>query len=363
MTRDMFRRSTTAALDGLRDRLLRFRSIPRADVAGAGGFDPELLDDLVDHWTTGFDWRIHEDRIAELGWVETERAEVPVRAVMSEADGGRAPVVLLLHGWPDSVLRFERLFPLLGDVSYVAPALPGFPFSTPVARGLSSVQMADAVAAAMTEFGVDRFTVSAGDVGCDVAEALAARHPERVASLHLTDVSQYHFLTDLPPDLDDEEVAYVERGHRWQAAEGGYMHQQSTRPDTLAVGLGDSPVGLAAWIVEKLLRWTDCDGDITRVFSYDEVLTWVTAYWLTGTIATSFGPYATRAAKDWPRVETPTVFTLFAHDLVNAPRQFANRHFAVADWREFDRGGHFAAWERPDDYIWGLRRALEAGGH
>ncbi|UPW09267.1 hypothetical protein M1C59_25180 [Gordonia terrae] len=89
----------------------------------------------------------------------------------------------------------------------------------------------------------------------------------------------------------------------------------------------------------------------------------MTAYWLTGTIATSFGPYATRAAKDWPRVETPTVFTLFAHDLVNAPRQFGNRHFAVADWREFDRGGHFAAWERPDDYIWGLRRALEAGGH
>lgn len=325
----MFRRTTTAALDDLRDRLLRFRSITRADVAGTGGFDPELLDDLVDHWTTGFDWRIHEDRMAELGWVETERAEVPVRAVMSEADGGRAPVVLLLHGWPDSVLRFERLFPLLRDVSYVAPALPGFPFSAPVERGLSSVQMADAVAAAMTEFGMDRFTVSAGDVGCDVAEALAARHPERVASLHLTDVSQY----------------------------------QSTRPDTLAVGLGDSPVGLAAWIVEKLLRWTDCDGDITRVFSYDEVLTWVTAYWLTGTIATSFGPYATRAAKDWPRVETPTVFTLFAHDLVNAPRQFANRHFAVADWREFDRGGHFAAWERPDDYIWGLRRALEAGGH
>jgi pimeloyl-ACP methyl ester carboxylesterase len=367
VTGEVFVRATTAALDDLRDRLHRHRPVPRADVDGTAGFDPDLLTALIRYWATEFDWRAQEDRIVGLNWVQTERTDVPVRAVLSEADlseaaGGRAPVVVLLHGWPDSVLRFERIFPRLRDVSVVAPALPGFPFSAPVPRGLSSVEMADAVAAAMTEFGVDRYTVSAGDVGCDVAEALAARHPDRVASLHLTDVSQYHFLAGLPPDLDDEEVAYVERGRRWQAAEGGYMHQQSTRPDTLAVGLGDSPAGLAAWIVEKLVRWTDCDGDLFRVFSYDEVLTWVTAYWLTGTIGTSFGPYATQAAKDWPRVEAPTVFTLFAHDLVNAPRQFANRHFAVADWREFARGGHFAAWERPDDYVWGLRRALQAGG-
>ncbi|WP_055477166.1 epoxide hydrolase family protein [Gordonia sp. HS-NH1] len=363
MTGQVFVRATTAALDDLRVRLHRYRPVPRADVDGTAGFDPDLLTDLIRYWATDFDWRAQEDRIAGFGWVQTRRTDVPVRAVLSEAAGGRAPVVVLLHGWPDSVLRFERIFPHLRDVSYVAPALPGFPFSAPVAAGLSSIEMADAVAAAMTEFGVDRYTVSPGDVGCDVAEALAARHPNRVASLHLTDVSQYHFLADLPADLDDDESAYVDRGRRWQAAEGGYMHQQSTRPDTLAVGLGDSPAGLAAWIVEKLVRWTDCDGDLFRVFSYDEVLTWVTAYWLTGTIATSFGPYATQAAKHWPRVEAPTVFTLFGHDLVNAPRRFANRKFDVVEWRDFDRGGHFAAWERPDDYVWGLRRALLAGGH
>jgi pimeloyl-ACP methyl ester carboxylesterase len=252
------------------------------------------------------------------------------------------------------------VLPELADVTVVVPALPGFPFAAPVdGGGLSAVAMADAVAGALRELGFDRSVVSAGDVGCDVAEALAARHPEAVTALHLTDVSQYHFLVDLPEDLSEEERAYVADGHRWQAEQGGYMHEQATRPGTLAAGLGDSPAGLAAWIVEKLVAWTDSDGDLTRAFTPDEALTWVSAYWFTGTIGTSFAPYAAGGAKDWPRIEAPTVLTVFAHDLVNAPRRFAERFFAVADWREHARGGHFAAWERPSDYLWGVRRAVE----
>jgi pimeloyl-ACP methyl ester carboxylesterase len=273
-----------------------------------------------------------------------------------------ADVVLLLHGWPDSVLRFERLFPRLADVTFIAPALPGFPFAAPVPQGgQSSIAMADAIAEAMEEFGFDSYVISAGDVGCDVAEALAARHPDHVSAMHLTDVSQTHYLIDPPTDLNDDERAYLAAGQRWQAGEGGYMHEQSTRPNTLAVGLGDSPAGLAAWIVEKLIGWTDSDGSLTDVFSYDETLTWVTAYWLTGTIGTSFAPYAASGAKRWPRIEIPTVFTIFAKDLVNAPRSFAERFFNVAGWREYDYGGHFAAWENPDDYLWGLQAAVHAG--
>lgn len=353
-----FVRAEGAVLEDLRRRLHSFRRVP--GLGNGFGVDAELLETLVERWRGGFDWRAQEDRIAGYPWVETSRAEVPVRAVVSRAVPS-APVVLLLHGWPDSVLRFERILPELGDVTHVVPALPGFPFSAPVAGGSSSVRMADAVAEAMREFGFDRYVVSAGDVGCDVAEALAARHPGSVTALHLTDVSQHHFLADPPTDLDAEEQAYVAGGHRWQATEGGYMHEQSTRPDTLSVGLGDSPVGLAAWIVEKLLRWSDGDGSLTDVFSLDEALTWVTAYWVTGTIGTSFAPYATAGPRNWPRVEVPTVVTLFAGDLVNAPRQFAERFFDVVQWREFERGGHFAAWERPTEYLAGLRAAIAAG--
>ena len=360
MTRNALELVPPEVVEDLRERLRRFRPVSATGLGEGFGVARPLLDRLLRHWGTAFDWAAQEERIAAYPWEQTESAAVPIRAVVSRAPAP-APVVLLLHGWPDSVLRFERLFPQLSDLTFVAPALPGFPFAAPTpSPGTSSVDMADAVAAAMTEFGFDRYVVSAGDVGCDVAEALAARHPGAVAALHLTDVSQYHFLVDLPTDLDEEERAYVAHGHRWQAAEGGYMHEQSTRPDTLAVGLGDSPAGLAAWIVEKLVLWSDCDGELDRVFTDDEALTWVSAYWLTGTIGTSFAPYAAGGAKHWPRVEAPTVFTIFAKDLVNAPRRFAERFFNVVEWREFDRGGHFAAWERAEDYLWGLRRALDA---
>jgi pimeloyl-ACP methyl ester carboxylesterase len=359
---NVFPRVSDEQLDDLQQRLRRFRPVPNLDseaFEGAElGVDADLIARLVEHWRDRFDWRAQEERLAALPWRETTRAAVPVRAIVAEVPD--ALVVLLLHGWPDSVLRFERLLPHLGDVTVVAPALPGYPFAAATDRaGLPPTALADAVAAAMAEFGFSRYIVSAGDVGCDVGEALAARHPEAVAALHLTDVSQRHFLDNPPDDLDDEEQAYVEHGHRWQAAEGGYMHEQSTRPWTLAVGLGDSPAGLAAWIVEKLVRWTDSDGRLENAFTLDEALTWVSAYWFSGAIGTSFSPYAANEPKDWPRIQTPTVFTVFPRDLVNAPRRFADRYFAVAGWRAFDRGGHFASWERPDDYLWGVRRALE----
>jgi len=347
---DAFTPTDPGVLEDLRERLRRFRPVSAVSDHAA------WLTPLLSTWADAYRWEEHERRIASWPWVQSETA-VPVRAVVSRAAADR-PVVLLLHGWPDSVLRFERILDQLGDVTVVVPALPGYPFAAPTEQGgFSAVELADAVAAAMVDFGCPEYVISAGDVGCDVAEAIAGRHPEAVRALHLTDVSQYHFLVGLPDDLDDEERSYVERGRRWQQAEGGYMHEQSTRPDTLSVGLGDSPAGLLAWIGEKLRDWTDSrDGP---AFTDDELLTWVTAYWVSGSIGTSFAPYAAASPKDWPPITAPTVFTIFPEDLVNAPRRFAERYFAVADWREFDRGGHFAAWERPDEYLWGVRRAVE----
>lgn len=356
MTDTTFDRADSAVLADLRDRLRARRLVPGLSASAAElGADRDLLDPTLEYWAQTYDWRRHEDRIAAYPWRRSSTAP-PVNAIVSPA-GPDAPVVLLLHGWPDSVLRFERILYRLDGITAVVPALPGFPFAA-TTEGLSAVDMAEAIHAAMLDFGFDRFVVSAGDVGCDVAEALTAAHPDSVSALHLTDISQYHFLVDLPVDLDDEERAYVEYGRRWQAAEGGYMHEQSTRPNTASVGLGDSPSGLAAWLGEKLDRWTDASPTAAAVFDIEERLTWVTAYWVSACIGTSFAPYALSSPKRWPRIETPTVFTIFAKDLVNAPRQFADRFFAVADWREFAHGGHFAAWERPDDYLWGLHRAI-----
>lgn len=349
-----------SVLEDLRARLRAYRRVDLPPGFGwARGVDGDYLADLIAHWADSYDWREHEARIRRLPWVLAGADGAPIRAVHQRAAQDEAVAVLLLHGWPDSVLRFEKVLPMLPDLHVVVPALPGFPFAAPVAGcGMSASGMAEAVAVAMGELGHERYVVSAGDVGCDVAEALAAAHPDRVAALHLTDVSQYRFLVDPPQDLSDEERAYVERGHRWQAAEGGYMHEQSTKPHTLAVGLGDSPAGLAAWILEKLRSWTDCGGDVEAVFARDELLTWITAYWVGDAIGTSFTSYAEGGSKPAGRIDAPVAFTIFPKDLVNAPREFAARFFDVRSWTEETVGGHFAAWERPSEYAAGVRAAV-----
>jgi pimeloyl-ACP methyl ester carboxylesterase len=343
----------------LRTRLQGFRPVATAGRYGWDrGVDPDYLAGLVRYWADGFDWRVHERRIRSLPWVDLDAGPTPVRVIHQRA-GGNAATVLLLHGWPDSVLRFERVLPLLGDLNVVVPSLPGFPFSLPVARGgLPAVALAEAVGQAMDQLGYTRYVVSAGDVGSDVAEALAVSRGDAVAALHLTDVSQYRFLVGPPTDLSEREARYVRGGHDWQAAEGGYMHEQSTKPQTLAVGLGDSPAGLAAWILEKLRAWTDCHGEVESVFTRDELLTWITAYWVSGSIGTSFTPYADKTDRPIGKVEKPTAFTVFPADLVNAPREFAERFFDVQHWEELQAGGHFAAWERPQDYVRGVRAAV-----
>ncbi|MFE6410081.1 epoxide hydrolase family protein [Streptomyces sp. NPDC057837] len=348
-------------LDDLRRRLRGYRPVDVPTGFGwTRGVDGDYLADLISYWAGSYDWREHEARLRALPWTLTGLPDAPVRAIHRRAARSDAVAVVLLHGWPDSVLRFEKVWPLLSDLHVIVPALPGFPFAAPVARrGMSSRDMAEAIANAVAELGYERYVVSAGDVGCDVAEALAAAHPDRVAALHLTDVSQYRFLVDPPQDLSDAERAYVRHGHHWQATEGGYMHEQATKPHTLAVALGDSPAGLAAWIVEKLRAWTDCGGDVETVFTRDELLTWITAYWVSGAIGTSFTPYAENAAKPAGRIDVPTAFTIFPKDLVNAPREFAARFFDVRSWTEESAGGHFAAWECPSAYAAGVRTAVD----
>jgi pimeloyl-ACP methyl ester carboxylesterase len=347
-----------AVLDDLRARIGAFRPVALQQAQGwTLGIDPAYLDELLYQWRGDYDWRDVEGRIRGLPWVTAGPKEGPVRVVHARAEDPDAAAVVLLHGWPDSVLRFQKVLPLLTDVHVVVPALPGYPFALPTAsRVASAADMATALAAAVAELGYDRYVLSAGDVGTDVAESWAAAHSQRVAAVHLTDVSHRHALVDPPDDPSPAERSYLDAVERWHAGEGAYNHQQSTRPNTLAVGLGDSPAGLAVWIVEKLYHWADCGGDLESVFTRQDVLVWVTAYWVTGSIGTSFSPYAHRAAPG--PVTAPAAFTMFPGDIVNAPRDFAARFFDVRSWNVASGGGHFDAWERPADYVEGIRAAI-----
>lgn len=348
-----------AVLDDLRRRLSATRRVvlPR-NVGWDRGTDADYLAELVDYWARSFDWRASEDRIRALPWVRTLADGVSARSLHQRAPEEAAAAVVLLHGWPDSVLRFERVLPLLRDLHVVVPCLPGFPFADPLNQpGMSRTAMAGVVAGVMSELGYDRYVVSGGDVGSSVAESLAAGHPGRVAALHLTDVPYTHLFTIDPDELSEGERDYLAAGRAWQMEEGGYALEQSTKPHTLAAALGDSPAGLASWLVEKLRGWSDCAGDVESVFPRDELLTWVTAYWVTGTIGTSFSPYI-EPSDPVGRVDVPTAVTLFPHDLVPAPRAFGERFFDIRIWDEQPGGGHFAAWERPQIFADAVRAAV-----
>ena len=341
-------------LDDLRHRLRRRRPVPV--VAGedwSRGVDPGALEELLTYWAEEYDWRAAEDRIRALPWARA----AGLRVVHQRAAADDAPVVVLLHGWPDSVLRFERVLPLLGDVHVVVPALPGYPLSG--SPGMAGARMAEPVAASLAALGHSRYVVSGGDIGTSVAEALARLAPDRVAALHLTDVPSRALALVPESERTPEERTFADEVRRWTEAEGAYMAEQATKPATLAVGLGDSPAGLAAWIVEKLRAWSDCGGHVETVFPRDDLLTWVTLYWVTGAIGTSFAPYAERLPPRPERVAAPTAVSLFPKDLLHAPRALAERTFDVRVWDDGQpSGGHFAAWERPEAFVASLRAAI-----
>jgi pimeloyl-ACP methyl ester carboxylesterase len=341
-----------AVLDDLRARLQNTRW-PSA-VEGQGwsrGTDLAYLSELVDYWRTGFDWRAQEAALGRLTHERVPVLDLSLHQIHERAADPNSLPVLLLHGWPDSFLRYLKALPLLDMFHRVVPSLPGFGFSErPTSPGWTPTRVADALAELMAANGYDRFLVSGGDVGSSVAEQLARRHADRVVALHLTDVPYTHLFSVDQSELTNAERAYLAAGREWQMSEGAYALIQSTKPTTAAVGLADSPAGLAAWIVEKLRSWSDCDGQLERRFSRDEILTWVTLYWVTNTIGSSFIPYVEYEPGDDSELTVPTGVTIFPKDLVTAPRAFADRFFNIVRWTELPTGGHFTAWEEPEAF-------------
>jgi pimeloyl-ACP methyl ester carboxylesterase len=241
-----------------------------------------------------------------------------------------------------------------GDAFHVVvPSLPGYGFSDAPADGrLSGVVIADLWTRLMQALGYDRFGAHGGDIGAGVTTRLGLHHPDRMLGIHLTAVTSPYLGPEAAPLTPDEETNARE-AERWSEEEGGYSHLQRTRPQTAAYGLQDSPVGLAAWIVEKWRAWSDCGGDLEKRFTKDELLTNLTLYWATGTIGSSMRLYAQARRHARPlgpddRVTVPTGVAIFPRDLERPPRSWAERTYAIRRWTEMPRGGHFPALEEPE---------------
>ncbi|MCA9504075.1 MAG: alpha/beta fold hydrolase [Spirochaetaceae bacterium] len=361
------------ALEDLERRLASTRWPAPADPGWTLGTDPVWLRDLVDYWRNEFDWRSQEDWLNAT--LPGQRAHVRGIDVHFSHRPGRDPAalpLLLLHGWPSSFVEMHRIVGPLSDPTdhglgggprfdVVVGSLPGHGFSSaPSDPAFGADECADVFRDLMVDvLGYERFAIHGGDRGAFVATSLGHRHPEHVAAIHQTLPLG---IPDSPPSA--EERAWLEEVEAWSREEGGYSALQATRPLSLAYGLNDSPVGLAAWICEKFFAWADCDDDPLEVFTRDELLVNVMIYWLSGSIYPSARFYwahrhAPPAAIRPVRIEVPTGICLFPKEVMRPPRSAVARKYDLRHWREPLRGGHFPALEAPHMLVEDLREFLE----
>jgi len=335
------------------------------------GTNLEYLKTLVQYWRDQFDWRAQEEIINRFAHFRTDIEGFGIHFIHERGRGENPLPLILTHGFPDSFLRFSKIIPMLTDPAayggdpadafdVVVPSLPGYGFSDKPRKQGMLFRVADLWATLMTQrLGYRRFGAHGGDWGSTVTEHLARSYSDSLAGIHLTDVPFAH-LFEKPKDLSASEKKFIAESEKWQQKEGAYAMIQSTKPQSLAIGLNDSPAGLAAWIVEKFRSWSDCNGDLETRFTKDELLTNLTIYWATETINSSFGFYYDAAnagavtwivemIKKWTGSSTvPTGFASFPRDLLPPPREWAERFFNIQRWTEMPRGGHWAAQEEPE---------------
>jgi pimeloyl-ACP methyl ester carboxylesterase len=337
------------------------------------GTNREYLKQLAAYWQTDYDWRAQEAKLNDFAQYKAEVAGLDLHFIRVEGKGPNPTPLLLVHGWPDSFFRMTKIILLLTDpashggraedaFTVIVPDLPGYGFSgQPKEKGYDPQRMADVLAELMTKtLGYKKYLAHGGDWGSSIVEQLALNHAGALLGIHLTDVPSSHAkMADKLPDLSLAEKAFVAKNKAWQEKEAGYQKIQGTKPETLAYGLNDSPVGLLGWIIEKFHAWSDNDGNIEHTFTKDDLLTNVMIYWVTQSIGSSVRLYyeamhsPTLAAPT--HVKLPTGFAIFPKDITPAPREFAERFFKVQHWHEMPRGGHFAALEEPGLLVADLR--------
>jgi pimeloyl-ACP methyl ester carboxylesterase len=343
-----------SALTGLAGRLSAAR-LPALDEDGWDrGVPSGWLARLIRDWRA-FDPGQLQARLDRFNHHRVEIDGIPVHLIRAPGAGPGPVPLLLTHGWPSSFLEYLDLLPLLTDTfTVVAPSLPGFGFSgPPPAGGLTHGQVAELWHELMTGvLGYRRFVAHGSDLGAGITARLARAHPESVAAIHLATPS-----LPAPPRPWSRPVSrHFEEVRAWTFEEAGYSHMHSTKPATIGAALDDSPVGLAAWIGEKITRWSSVTATGEPAFDRDLLLSTLTLYWSTKTAASSllsYWAYRHAAAAALPAdnpAPVPTAIDIFGGEAVpfpKPPRGLAGRYFTVSAWSEHDRGGHFPAAAEP----------------
>jgi epoxide hydrolase len=349
------------ALDDLRDRLGRTRWPD--ELPGVGwdlGVPLDYLKGLAGYWATAYDWRGQEAALNEFAQFTTVIDGQNVHFLHVRSPEPEALPLLITHGWPGSIAEFlDIIGPLVDPAAHggdpadafhvIAPSIPGFGFSGPTHEtGWNTVRVARAWVELMRRLGYERYGAQGGDTGALVSPELGRIDPEHLAGIHVNNLLT--FPSGQLDDLSDADQGRLKLMQRWQNEMSGYASIQSTRPQTLAYALTDSPAGQLAWIVEKFKEWTDPAAELPEdAVDRDRLLTDVSIYWLTATAGSSARLYY-EGAKSWGQANepsaVPTGVAVFPMDITI--RSIAESQHNIVHWTEFDRGGHFAAMEAPD---------------
>jgi pimeloyl-ACP methyl ester carboxylesterase len=353
------------AVEDLATRLSRTRLPVELGTGWEQGVPADWLRGLLDDWRA-FDHPALQQRLDGLRQLHAEIDGQTLHVVVADGHGPKPLPLLLTHGWPGSFLEHLNMLPLLADpaaygadpadaFTVIVPSLPGYGFSAPPPpTGLTGRQVAALWQALMASgLGYERYVAHGSDLGAGITGWLARDHPEAVRAIHLATPG----LAPAPTPSTQPEATYAAAVEAWTAEEGGYAHEHATKPATLAAALSDSPAGLAAWIAEKVVAWSSTLPDGSPAFDRELLLSTLTLYWTTGTIATSLLPYwahrqspdAALPADDASPV--PTAVSIFGGERVpfpKPPRELAQRYYTLTHWAEHPVGGHFPAVAEPE---------------
>ncbi|WIA41290.1 hypothetical protein OEZ86_004893 [Tetradesmus obliquus] len=337
------------------------------------GTDLDYFKTFIDYWRLSYDWRKWEAVLNSSAQFTATIRGIQLHFVWEQSERKDAIPLLLLHGWPGSYFEFHKLIPMLkatGRYHIVAPSLPGYGWSSAASeRGMGVTAIAGIMDSLMSQLGYRRYLAQGGDWGAIICRALGVYHSGSCAGIHinmcvappkltnpwhLAQVANAWLAPRLPLTMSEAELQGVTAMQHFMRDETGYQKIQGTKPQTLAYALTDSPVGLAAWILEKVRTWSDCGGVPDNALSKDEVLTNICVYWFSGRIASSMRLYKESLRNKLemqkllgPYCSTPTGVAIFPGELHRPPQSWAKSVYNIQLWSQMPQGGHFAAWEQP----------------
>ena len=329
------------------------------------GTNLNYMKEISNYWVKDFNWKKHEAEINKFSNFKTNVDNIEIHFIHEKGSGRNPTPLLLMHGWPGSVIEFLHIIKKLahpekfgGNVEdsfdVVVPSLPGFGFSGKPLRPIGPRKIANILNKLMTKnLKYKDYLAQGGDWGATIANWIGYDHSKSCKAIHINCLTMRH--PNGPQSKQEED--WQDRFDKDQIMQDGYRTQQATKPQTLSYGMMDSPVGIAAWIIEKMYSWSDLkENNIESVYSKDTLLANIMVYVVTKTFNTASWIYYGRREEggrffpqDFKRIEIPTAAAIFPAEMSEwPPRSYVERLFNITQWTEMQGGGHFAALEKPD---------------